>query len=95
MHILTKKALTTFWEKHPESEAPLRRWYKAVSKSDFRTFSELRRAFPSVDKVGNLYVFNIGGNNYRLIAAIHFNRGKVFIQHVLTHREYDNERWKE
>ena len=95
MHILSKSALVTFWEKHSESEAPLQRWYTAISKSDFKTFGELRRAFPSVDKAGNLYVFNIGGNNYRLIAAIHFNRGKVFIRHVLTHREYDDERWKE
>ncbi len=95
MHILSKRALVTFWEKHPKSEAPLERWYKVVSKTDFRTFGELRKAFPSVDKVGDLFVFNIGGNNYRLIAAIHFNRGKVLIQHVLTHREYDEEGWKQ
>jgi len=44
--------------------------------------------------VGNLVVFNIGGNKYRLIAAIHFNRGKVYIRDVLTHAEYDKERWK-
>jgi len=44
--------------------------------------------------VGNLVVFNIGGNKYRLIAAIHFNRRKLYIRHVLTHTEYDKERWK-
>jgi len=44
--------------------------------------------------VGNLVVFNIGGNKYRLIAAIHFNRHKLYIRDVLTHAEYDKERWK-
>jgi len=50
--------------------------------------------FPSVDFVNNLAVFNIGGNKYRLIASIHFNRGKVYVRHVLTHQEYDKGGWK-
>ena len=55
---------------------------------------ELRATFPSADTVGDLIVFNIGGNKYRLIASIHFNRGKVYVRHVLTHREYDRGAWK-
>ena len=45
-------------------------------------------------KVGDFIVFNIGGNKYRLITAIHFNRRKVYIRHVLTHQEYDRGAWK-
>ena len=65
-----------------------------MEKQDFGNLSELRAIFPSADKVGDLIVFNIGGNKYRLIASIHFNRGKVYIRHVLTHTEYDKGGWK-
>jgi mRNA interferase HigB len=51
--------------------------------------------FPHADQVGKLTVFNIGGNKYRLIAAILFNRGKVYVRHLLTHAEYDQGKWKE
>jgi mRNA interferase HigB len=94
MHIISRKALRLFWEQHPDSEAPLARWFKIVRCTDFTSFAELREVFPSADKVGNLVVFNVGGDKYRLIASIHFNRGKVYIRHVLTHREYDRGGWK-
>ncbi|MBC8505897.1 MAG: type II toxin-antitoxin system HigB family toxin [Anaerolineales bacterium] len=94
MHIISRKALRQFWEKHPDSRSSLSRWYKIVSKSEFGSFDELRATFPSADKVGDLIVFNVGGNKARLIASIHFNRGKVYIRQVLTHPEYDQGAWK-
>jgi len=54
----------------------------------------LRRTFPSADRVGKYTVFDIGGNKVRLIAAIHYNRRKIYVRAVLTHSEYDAERWK-
>ena len=72
----------------------LARWFKIMLQTEFRNFSELRATFPTADKVGDWIVFNIGGNKYRLIASIHFNRGKVYIRHVLTHPEYDKGAWK-
>ena len=66
-----------------------------LKKNKFPNFVELRRAFPHSDQVGGLTVFNIGGNKARLIAAMHYNRGKVYIRAVLTHAEYDTNRWKE
>ena len=62
--------------------------------SNFDSFEALRATFPSADKVGDMIVFTIGGNTYRLIASIHFNRGKAYIRHMLTHSEYDRGRWK-
>jgi len=94
MHIISRKALREFWETHPGSEGPLIRWYTIVRKTDFKDFNELRRTFPSADWVDSLVVFNVGGNKYRLIAAIHFNRGRVYIRHVLTHEDYDHGAWK-
>jgi mRNA interferase HigB len=94
MHVISRKSLRNFWERHPDGELPLRRWFKIVATTNFASFSELRRTFPSADLVDELVVFNIGGNKFRLIASIHFNRGKVYIRHVLTHAEYDRGDWK-
>lgn len=94
MHIISRKALRIFWEQHPDTEHALRRWFRIVAQSDFASFVALRRTFPSADKVDDLIVFNIGGNKCRLIASVHFNRGKVYIRHVLTHDEYDRGAWK-
>ena len=58
-------------------------------------FAELRNTFRSVDKVGGVFVFNVAGNHLRIIAAIHFNRQKEYIRGILTHMEYDLEKWKE
>lgn len=94
MHIISRKALQQFWELHPDSQSSLMRWFKIVEKTDFASFNDLRLSFPSADKVGDLIVFNIGGNKYRLIASVHFNRNKLYIRHVLTHAEYDKGAWK-
>jgi mRNA interferase HigB len=66
-----------------------------MKKSSFSNVAELRAVFPTADRVGKLTVFNIGGNRVRLIAAIHYNRKRVYIRAVLTHTEYDEGRWKE
>lgn len=65
-----------------------------MRRAQFADFSQLKASFGSVDKVRHLYVFDVGVNKLRLIAAIHFNTGKVFIRHILTHREYDEQTWK-
>jgi mRNA interferase HigB len=94
VHIISRKALIQFWEKHPDSKTSLSRWFKVVKTTEFHSFNELRDVFPSADKVQDWIVFNIGGNKYRLIVSVHFNRGKVYIRHVLTHTEYDRGDWK-
>ena len=88
MHVISRKTLRQFWERHPDSESALVRWYKIVEQTSFESFDELRATFPSTDQVEDWVVFNIGGNKYRLIASIHFNRGKVYVRHVLTHEQY-------
>lgn len=94
MHIISRKALQQFWQKYPDSEVPLARWFKLIQRNNFQSLNELRTIFPSADIVGDLIVFNIGGNNYRLIASIHFNRNKLYVRYVLTHSEYDKGAWK-
>ena len=94
MHVISRKTLRQFWEQHPDSESALVRWFKIMQRHDFASFETLRTTFPTADKVGDFIVFNIGGNKYRLITAIHFNRRKVYIRSVLTHQEYDRGAWK-
>jgi mRNA interferase HigB len=95
MHIITRKRLNEFAIKYPNTKAGLQHWYKQIKNGSFTTFAELRRIFPSADQVGKLTVFNIGGNTARLIAAIHYNRQKVYIRAILTHEQYDSGKWKE
>lgn len=60
----------------------------------FRSFNELRAVLPSADLINDFVVFNIGGNKYRLVTSIHFNRSKVYIRDVLTHQQYDRGGWR-
>ena len=95
MHIITRKRLNEFAGKYPETKNALEHWYRAMKQNNFDSFADLRSKFSSADHVGKLTVFNIGGNKVRLIAAIHYNRKKVYIRAVLTHQEYDENKWKE
>lgn len=95
MHVITKKRLEKFTKTHPNCRNALEVWYRIVKNNNFKSFAELRNCFPSADMVGKFTVFDIGGNKVRLIASIHFNRRKIYIRRVLTHKEYDKGKWKE
>lgn len=95
MHIITRKRLNIFAAKYPRARPGLSHWYRTLKSATIHSFAELRILFPSADQVGKLTVFNIGGNTARLIAAIHYNRQKIYIRAVLTHKEYDEGKWKE
>lgn len=94
MHVITRKRLNEFAERFPETQNALADWHALMKRNNFDSIAEVREVFPSADKVGKLTVFNIGGNKVRLIAAIHYNRKKIYIRAVLTHKEYDAEKWK-
>lgn len=94
MHIITKKHLENFWIEHPESESPLRNWHKVAKTAVWKDLSEVKADFPHAERVGECTVFNVGGNNYRLIVKIKFRSKVLFVRFVLTHSEYDKDRWK-
>ncbi len=98
MRVISRKALRYFARSHADASAPLSGWLKLVRHGRFQSLAEFKRTFGSVDMVPvkgrDFYVFNIGGNKYRLIAAIHFNTQKLFVRHILTHSDYDTGRWK-
>lgn len=90
MVIISKSILKAFIQKHPYAENAIIDWYEKTKQSDWKQFSEIKATFNTIDSVGNdRYVFDIKGNNYRIIALILFNVRTVFILFVGTHREYD------
>jgi len=95
MHVITKKRLDEFAKMHPDCRSALETWYRIVKNNNFSSFTKLKEHFPGADMVSKLTVFNIGGNKVRLVAAIHFNRNKLYVRHVLSHAEYDKGKWKE
>lgn len=95
MRLISHQPLRKFWRKHPQAERPLQAWAGLIASGSFSNFAELKHTFGSVDKAGELYVFDIGGNKYRVVCAVHFNRHMVFVRAVMTHAEYDAGKWKE
>jgi mRNA interferase HigB len=98
--VISYKALREFGREHPDAVAPLDRWYEIAEAAAWRSLADVRRDWRATDPVrvesGNtVHVFNVGGNKYRLVAAIHFDRGRVFVLRVMTHAEYDRDTWKE
>ena len=95
MRIISKRQLRLFWERHPQAKNPLTTWYTRAGHANWRSFAELKQAYPTADLVGRLTVFNIGGNHFRLIARVEYQRQEIYIRHVLTHAEYDTGKWKD
>ena len=79
----------------PHSACALDAWYRKVKVLNPEDFAALKSIFPAVDKVGALHVFNIGGNKLRIIAIVRYRMQRLYIRHVLDHREYDKGNWKE
>ena len=94
MKIISNSALRAFAAEHPQADAPLKGWRRVVEKNRYANWSDLKASFNSVDRVGDLVVFDIGGNKYRLISYIRFEKQIVYIKAVLTHQEYDKGAWK-
>ena len=79
-----------FWKRHPDAAIPLRSWYTLASRANWRRPADVKAAYRNASVVAhNRIVFNIKGNDYRLIVALHYNQGMVFIRFVGTHSAYD------
>jgi mRNA interferase HigB len=90
MRIIALSTLRSFWEKHPITEQPLKALYADAKKTIWKSSHDIKRSYPSASVIGNdRVVFNIKGNDYRLIVMIRFRDTKVFIRFIGTHAEYD------
>jgi len=90
MRIIARKTLREFWKHHPDAEQPLRAWYAEAKSARWLTPNEIKLRYRSASFVANnRVVFNIGGNKYRLVVAIRYDVGIVFIRFIGTHAAYD------
>lgn len=88
--IFAKSTLRQFWEKYPDSEQHLKTWYDTVINSDWKTPNDVKQTYSNASILkGNRIVFNIKGNDYRLVAKFNFEKQWIFIRFIGTHNEYD------
>ena len=90
MHVISRSTLVSYYTKNPQAKVALEDWFTKTSKANWTCFADVKRTFNSVDNVGNQhYIFNIKGNDYRLVVVIQFTPKSVYIRFVATHAEYD------
>ena len=90
MRIISRRALREFWAKHPDAEGSLQAWYANVKRANWKTPSHVKAIYRNASFIeNNRIVFNIKGNSYRLIAAIDYRHGIVYIRFVGTHQAYN------
>lgn len=95
MRVITRRAILRFGKKHPDAWAPLMNWYRITRRAAWRSLPDVRVDFAHADVVGRRTVFNIHGNDYRLIARVNYRTRKVFVLYILTHADYDKGVWKQ
>lgn len=96
MRIISRKTLIEFWKKHPNSEHPLRAWFDEVKKFNWNNHNDVKKHYKSVSIIsGKRLIFNIKGNDYRLIVEIEYKLKIVFIVWIGTHKDYDKINVKE
>ena len=100
MWIITKRRLQQYWEEHQDTEGWLENWHKVTRWAKWKNLQDVRKSFPQADSVRvasgkSATVFNVRGNNHRMITAIHYNTGKIYVMAVMPHAEYSKDKWKE
>ncbi len=100
MKVIKSVTVHQWAQKHPTTASSLLGWLALIKAAKFKDFAALKQVYRSADLVRvasgrNVFVFNISGNNYRLIAAVHFNTQRVFALRFMTHAEYSKDKWKD
>ena len=91
--MISKPAILKFSEKRRDALVPLMNWYRITKRATWASLAEVRVDFAHADVVGRRTVFNIHGNDYRLIARVHYKSKRVFILRILTHAEHSKGDW--
>ncbi|MBS1596562.1 MAG: type II toxin-antitoxin system HigB family toxin [Bacteroidetes bacterium] len=90
MVVISKKRLVEFYERIPAARQAVLEWYDKTIKADWTKSADVKATFATVDNPGNdRFIFNVGGNKYRLVAMIHFTTRTVYVRFIGTHQEYD------
>lgn len=94
MRVIGYEALREFVKAHRDAEPPLTVWYTTTANAFWKSIVDVTLTYPHAEAVGTCTVFNVRGNRYRLIAKIDYAKQAVFIAGILTHADYDKEKWK-
>ena len=93
MNVINRKAVRQMMRDHPESTTALDAWWKVTRAARWQHFEECRRSFTTADQVGRSLIFDILGNNYRLITVVSWRNQRIYVKALLTHREYERNTW--
>lgn len=93
VNVISRDGLKQLATRHPEARDAALIWYKAAKKAKWRGLHEVRQDYPSAGQVGDVLIFNILGNRYRLIARVAYDAQRIYVKALLTHREYDRKEW--
>jgi mRNA interferase HigB len=93
VNVISKPGLKKMTAKHPQAEAELLRWYKAAKNARWTSLADVRVAFASADRVGNVLIFNVLHNQLRLVVTVFFPTQRLYIKALLTHKEYERKEW--
>ena len=94
MRVISRRILREFCQSHRDSCTALEQWYRVARKAGWQNLIEVQQTYKTAETVGKFTVFNIRGNNYRLIADVIYARQTIYIKYILTHAEYDKGGWK-
>ncbi len=94
MHLISIRKLRTDTAQFPNVKQQIENWYATVKKANWQSLEDVRRIYRDAEAVGNFTVFNIKGNDYRLIVGIDYENQVVYYKYFLTHAEYDKNNWK-
>ena len=94
MNVISKRGLRKLIAKHPETEMEALDWYRVAVAADWSCFADVRATLQAADMIGEVLIFNVGHNRYRLITTVFFATREIYVKALLTHKEYDREEWK-
>lgn len=92
MEIINESEIHVFAKKHANARKPLANWLDVTKTASWKSLIDVRETFRSADYVKEQTIFDVGGNNYRIIASVDYSLGRLYVLEVMTHAEYD--RWK-
>ena len=95
VRVISRKKIRDASEQHPEWEASLSAWYRIAKNADWTNFPDVRQSWRNSDSVGTCIVFDLSHNKCRLIAWVNYRSKKVFVRYILSHADYDKEKWKD
>jgi mRNA interferase HigB len=94
VNIISRKALRQMMKQHAETTTALESWWKVSKAARWKHLEQCRATFSAADQVGRCLIFNLMGNNYRLITVVSWRNQRIYIKALLTHREYERNTWR-